>query len=662
MRAALAIREWIREQQEELQVRIAVNTGEALVSLGARPAEGEAMASGDVVNTTARLQAAAPVNGILVGAETYRATRHAIEYDDAAAVLAKGKAEPIPVWEAVQARGRFGVDLLREVGTPLIGRERDLGALEDALDRARQQRSPQLVTLVGEPGIGKSRLAYELMQTVEAEPELIRWRQGRSLPYGEGVTFWALAEMVKAEAAILETDSPEHVGDKLHAAVEAVVSDQREAEWIEGHLRTLVGVGGEADLGVERQREAFAAWRRFLEALANERPLVLVFEDLHSADDSLLDFVDHLVEWASAVPILVLATARPELLERRTGWGGGKPNATTLTVAPLSDEETHRLLAALLERPLISADTQSELLSRAGGNPLYAEQYARMLAEHGSADRLTLPETVQGIIAARLDLLSAEEKALIQDASIVGKLFWSGAVAEIGGGEPWRTEELLHSLERKEFVQRAQASSGAGETEYAFRHILVRDVAYGQIPRAGRARKHRDAAAWIETLGRPDDHAETLAHHYGEALALARATGEATDELVAQARGALRRAGDRAFALSSIDGARAFYRRALELTPPGELEWAELVVRHVAPGFNAEPESGALERARDVLLAAERLEDAAEAELYLGWARWNEGRGREATDHHVAAVRLVSELPDSHTTAYLRANWRSRSC
>src|SRR5919204_5630918 len=451
VRAAIAIRDWVREQGEDLQVRIAVNTGEALVRLGAATGEGEGMASGDVVNTAARLQAAAPVNGILVGETTQRATMHAIEYRQREPVTAKGKAKPVPVWEPLQPRARLGVDLLREVKTPLIGRERDLALLEDALARARQQHSLQLVALVGEPGIGKSRLVFELMQVVEAEPELIRWRQGRSLPYGEGVSFWALAEMVKAEAGILESDSPAEVEEKLHAAVEAAMAEEPEAPWVENHLRILVGIGEEAELGPERQKEAFAAWRRFLEALARERPLVLVFEDLHAADDSLLDFVDHLVDWASGVPILVLATTRPELLERRRDWGGGKPNATTLTVAPLSDEETHRLIVALLEQPLLTAEVQSDLLARAGGNPLYAEQYVRMLAESGSPEAIFLPETVQGIIAARLDLLSGDEKRLVQNASVVGKVFWNGAAAAIDGDDPLAIEEQLHTLERKEF-------------------------------------------------------------------------------------------------------------------------------------------------------------------------------------------------------------------
>ncbi len=614
------------------------------------------MASGDVVNTASRLQSAAPVNGILVGETTHRATRHAIEYREAEPVEAKGKAKPVQVWEALQPRARLGIDLLREVKTPLIGRERDLAALEDALARARQQQSLQLVTLVGEPGIGKSRLVFELMQVVEAQPELIRWRQGRSLPYGEGASFWALAEMVKAEAAILETDSPQEVADKLDAAVEAAMLEEREAQWVAGHLRTLAGVGEEAELGPERRQEAFAAWRRFLEALASERPLVLVFDDLHSADDSLLDFVDHLVDWASGVPILVLATARPELLERRSGWGGGKPNAATLTIAPLSDEETHRLLGALLEQPLLTAERQSALLARAGGNPLYAEQYVRMLSEYDSTDEMPLPETVQGLIAARLDLLSSADKRLLQNASVVGKVFWRGAAAAIDGDDPAAIDEQLHALGRKQFVQRAQASSVADETEYSFRHLLVRDVAYGQIPRAARAAKHRAAAAWIEGLPRPDDYAETLAHHYGEALELARAIGEETDELVARTRDALRAAGDRAYALGSLKTAREHYRSAMELWPPESPDWARLVVSYRRGSVFPEYAPEFLVRARDILVEAGDAAYAAEAELYLFWDAWNEGRGEEMSARYGRLLELADELEPSHTKAYLLAN------
>ena len=498
VRAALAIRDWAREQGDELQVRIAVNTGEALVALDARPSEGEAMAAGDVVNTAARLQAAAPLNGILVGEQTYRATSEVFDYSKAEPVVGKGKSEPIPVWEALEARSRFGVDVSRRADTPLVGRGREQELLVSTLGRVREERSPQLVTIVGVPGIGKSRLVLELFRAVEEDPEFVTWRQGRSLPYGEGVTFWALAEIVKAEAGILENDTPEQAEEKLVRTVAQLGSDASERQWLERHLRPLAGVAEEEPTGAA---EGVAAWRRFLEALAEERPLVLVFEDLHWADASLLEFVDQLVERVSGVPLLVLATARPELLQRRPGWGGGKANALSISLSPLSDEDTARLVQALLERPLLDAQTQEALLGRAGGNPLYAEQYARVLLERG--DLSELPETVQGIIAARLDALSEDEKQLLQDAAVVGKVFWMGAVEAVGSVTRTQAEELLFALERKEFLGRSRVSSVAGESEFVFRHLLIRDIAYGQIPRAARSLKHRHAAAWIESLGRP---------------------------------------------------------------------------------------------------------------------------------------------------------------
>ena len=307
------------------------------------------MAAGDIVNTCSRLQSAAPVDGILVDESTYRATSNVIEYRDAEPVAAKGKTEPIRVWEVVAPRNRLGVDIAFRGGAELIGREQELRLLRDALARSERERAPQLVTLVGAPGIGKSRLLFELYAALDDDPEVFaNWRQGRSLPYGEGVSFWALGEMVKAQAGILESDSSDEAAAKLGTAVTTVVHDEVEAQWVDEHLGPLVGLEGPEEVGGDLRREAFAAWRRFFEALAETRPLVLVFEDLHWADDGLLDFVDHLVDWATDVPILVVCTARPELVERRPGWGGGKRSALTVSLSPLSDADIERLLQALL--------------------------------------------------------------------------------------------------------------------------------------------------------------------------------------------------------------------------------------------------------------------------------------------------------------------------
>jgi class 3 adenylate cyclase/tetratricopeptide (TPR) repeat protein len=568
VRAALAIRDWVHEEGQ-VQVRIAVSTGEALVTMGARPAAGEGMAAGDVVNTAARLQAAAPVNGILVGERTFRATRATIEYRDADPVAAKGKREPVLVWEAVAARARLGVDVPFEARTTLVGREREVGALHDALTRVRAERTPQLVTLVGVPGIGKSRLVYELSRIVDADAELISWRQGRSLPYGEGVSFFALAEMVKAQADILEDDTADQGRAKLAQMTADLIPGTPDADWVQRHLGALIGLPDSGvSAGSDRRSELFAAWRHFFEALAEQRPLVLVFEDLHWADDGLLDFVDYLAEWAGQVPLLVVGTARPELLARRSGWGGGKPNALTLSLAPLSDDDTARLMGLLLDRGLVEAGQQVALLAHAGGNPLFAEQYVQMLTDQGAGRRLSLPESIQGIIGARLDLLAPPEKRLLQDAAVIGKVFWPGAVAALGGpvgrGE---LERYLHTLERKQFVRRERRSSVTGETQYAFVHVLLRDVAYAQIPRAARVGKHTKAAGWIESLGRAEDHAEMLAHHYLSALELARAANQDTGGLAPGARAALQAAGERAFTLNAFKSAAGLYRAALSLWP-----------------------------------------------------------------------------------------------
>ncbi len=616
VRAALALRETIQEDAEDRHWRIGITTGEAIARLGARSETGDLSASGDVVNTAARLQAAAGTDAILVDETTYRATERAIDYREAQSVEVTGKAEPVAVWEAVAARARLGTDVRQFGSTPLIGRERDLATLVAAVGRVREEREPQLVTLVGVPGIGKSRLTFELFNALEQEPELFSWLQGRSLPYGEGVSFWALAEIVKAQAGIFESDDAESSGAKLLEAIESQGVDPAEVGWLERHLRPLVGLQADQELSGDRRDEAFAAWRRFLEALAEERPLVAVFEDLHLADEGLLDFVDHLVEWASGVPLLVLCTARPELIGRRSGWGGGKANSTTLSLAPLSDEETAHLVHALLEQPLLEAELQATLIARAGGNPLYAEEFARLVGEGRQLQQL--PESVQGIIAARLDALSEAEKELIQDAAVIGKVFWLGALTQMGGHERAAAERGLHALERKEFLRRERSSSVAGESEYAFGHLLVRDVAYGQIPRGRRADKHRLAAEWIETIGRPDDQAELLAHHYLAALELARAAGRPLDELETPARLALRDAGERAAALNAFASAESYFKAALELWPLDDAERPRLLFAYGKMlAITEEAGDEMLREAVEALRAVGDSETAAEAEVLL---------------------------------------------
>jgi class 3 adenylate cyclase/tetratricopeptide (TPR) repeat protein len=671
VRAALAIREAVAEHDEAdpqlgLQVRIGATTGEALVSLDTGPDLSEEMVTGEVLNTAARLQAAAPMDGILVDETTWRATDRVIAYQPAHPIQAKGKTEPVMVWQALAPRANLTVDVEQTPQTALVGRERERGLLGDALARARAEQTVQLMTLVGVPGIGKSRLVWELAKLVEAHEDLIVWRQGRCLPYGEGVALWALGEIVKAQAGILETDPAEAAAAKLDQAVTGLLDDDAEAAWVAGHLRPLVGLAGAEAWGGDRQAEAFAAWRRFLEALAEQGPAVLVFEDLHWADDALLDFLDHLVDWAVDVPLLVVCTARPELLVRRPGWGGGKPNVATVSLPPLSEADTARLLIALLGQVLLPAETQAALLDRAGGNPLYAGEYVRMLADRGylkndggswrldRAEELPLPETVQGIIAARLDALTPQDKALLQDAAVLGKVGWVGALAALGTAEPLQLEGRLHALERRELLRRERRSAVAGERQYAFRHVLVRDVAYDQLPRAARAKKHQQAAEWLQALSpdRAEDRAELLAHHWQAALQYAKAAGQDTEMLAVPARLALREAGDRALALNAFAAAARWYQAALTLWPADDPDRPRLLLRlGMARLWTESTGEELLEEARDGLLAQGDREAAAQAEALLGRLSSMRGQGERSLEHDRRAVALLENARPSPAKA-----------
>ena len=658
VRAALAVRDAVArlnddEPDRDLHVRIAVNTGEALVSLDASPGEGEAMVAGDVINTAARIQSAAPVDGILVGEQTFTATERQIVYQEADAIDAKGKIEPVSVWEAFEARSRLGVDLGGAGRAALIGRDRELDLLVDVLTRSRGERSTQLVTLVGVPGIGKSRLVYELRRVVDEDDELITWKQGRCLPYGEGVSYWALGEIVKAQAGILESDAADATAAKLEEVV-GLLPDEGERAWVARHLRPLLGLGSD-DLSGDTRGEAFAAWRRFIEAIAESGPTVLVFEDLHWADDGLLDFVDNLVDWVDGVPLLVLCTARPELLDRRPDWGGGKRNATVVSLAPLADEDTAGLVLALLERPLLDVEAQQALVARAAGNPLYAEEFVRILEAGANVDT-ALPDTIQGIVAARVDLLPPAEKELLRNAAVLGKVFWSDALASIGGVEPWELSETLRSLERKEFIRREHRSSVAGASQHAFVHALVRDTTYGQLPRAARAARHVEAAAWIESLpeDRAEDRAETLAHHYLTAIELIRAAGEDVGPLSARAVEPLTEAGERSLALSAHPAAARFLSHALELVPEGE-EPAPALLLAAGKAFDSIGRTGdELARAVDGFERRGDPERAAEAAALASRHAWH-ALSSDVDSWLERAAALVEHRPASRAKAFVVA-------
>ena len=648
VRSGLRILDTIEELRDgglELAVRAAVTTGEAVVALGARPERGEGMVTGDVVNTAARLQSAAPVGSVLVDETTMRSAEAAITFEPLDPVEAKGKADPIPVWRATHARSRVGQP---EAAThsPFVGREHERTLLLETFLRAERESSVQLVTVVGEPGIGKSRLVTELRTTLDERPDIVTWRHGRCLPYGEGITFWALGEIVKAEAGILESDDPRETAAKLDVMLAGLFADEAERAWFASRLAPLVGVG-EDEAAVSRE-EAFTAWRRFLEAVAARRPCVVVIEDLHWADGALVEFVEHLVNWSMPVPLLLLCTARPELFERQPSWGGGKRNATTISLSPLSIEESSRLIHVLLDRTLLPAETQSVLLERAGGNPLYAEQFARMLRERGDVEGLDVPETVQALMTARLDTLRPELKTLVHDAAVVGRIFWSGAVAAMGDRDPGAVRRELNELVHREFVRPIRVSSIDGEDEFAFWHALVRDVAYQQIPRSPRADKHVAAARWIEqTAGdRVADHAEILVYHYGEALDLARAAGDLRPDVELSLARFLVLAGDRALHLD-MQAAESHYRRALELSKADELARATVLAKlaHVLVQRGERDEAFGAFHDAIAVLRSEQPSEAADAMRNLAQAMWLHGEVDTAQALGDEAISILERDP-----------------
>src|SRR3954469_4284531 len=638
-----------------LSVRAAINTGEAVVTLAARPGEGEAMVAGDVVNTAARMQQHAPINGVAVGESTYRATRDLFDYAELPSVSVKGKSAPVALWHARAARRRFGVDVEPAARTPFIGRDDDLALLQSTYARTLRESSTQLVTITGEPGVGKTRLTSEFRDWVDDQPELVFWRQGRSLPYGEGITYWALGEMLKAQAGILESDPPEEALDKLAVAVREVAGDASEQEWLISSLAPLVGAADGS--ATSTPETAFSAWRRFLEGIAAQRPLIAVFEDLHWADERLLAFVEHLVDWSSGVPLLVLCTARPELYERSPGWGGGKRNSNTISLPPLGSEDRARLLAALLQRAVLPAETQTRLIEHAGGNPLYAEEFVRMLADTGllTAEGVLLdgdirvPDSVQALIAARLDTLAAERKALLHDAAVIGKVFWSGAVGAMGGVDEQTVRAGLHELVRKELVRAVRESSVKDQTEYAFWHALVRDVAYSQIPRAARARKHVAAAEWVERMAgdRGTDHAELLAYHYERALELARvADGDADRQpLEEAARRAFDLAGDRVVSLELLK-AHTYYVRAADLYPKHDVRRARMLLKALqGRGGSLDTAEKLASEAVEIFRASEDEPGEGAALVVLAHIVWVQGETARGNELEAEALAKLERHP-----------------
>jgi predicted ATPase/class 3 adenylate cyclase len=650
-----------------MRFRVGVSTGEALVDLAAAHDGGQAIVAGDVVNTASRLQSAAPPGGVLVCGATYQLTRSAIHFAEQPPVTLRGRSTPTEVWLALAPVQRQHPDREPDA-TPLIDREHELGLLVNALHRSLRDRLPQVVTVFGRAGIGKSRLVRELFGHAERlVDEPLTWRTGRCPPFGENVAFAALADIVKAEAGVLDTDTATAAAHRLEAAVAELAGPAERGRLVDG-LRPLVGLPG-PPLPAE---EAESTWRRFLVALAARRPTVLVFEDLHWADEAMLRFVELLGASARDVPLLLLCTARPELIDRDPTWAGTITGSVTITLPPLRNSGIASLYSHMFGQAAFSADMLSPLVELADGNPLYAQEYVRMLIEQGALRQagrswaldqhdLPMPDSVHSVIANRVDLLEPQDRTVLLAASVVGMQFWPGAVAASLGRSVESVERALRRLEQRDFVHEQPESTMAGQPEYRFRHVLVRDVCYQRLPRTERVARHERTGDWLDALSRSRDTdlAEVLAHHRWAAHEIARSLGIGTERYAPAARDALHRAARRAYALHALDAAANHAGRALGLCddsdPRGRLQ-LELLSTEISfyrdgSGFLKSGGPDQLTGLADRLAAVGDQAGAARAWTLLGQAAWLRADRSAALSCLNRAVRIFESLPDTTAKA-----------
>ena len=556
---------------EELRARAGVLTGEAAVTLGA---EGQGMVAGDLVNTASRIQSIAPPGSVYVGDATRRATEQTIAYEDAGAHELQGKGGLYPLSRALRvvsgARGSLKAEGLE---APFVGRDRELRLVKELFHSAVDEGTAHLVSFIGIAGIGKSRLAWEFFKYMDGLPQITYWHRGRCLSYGEGVTYWALADMVRMRCRISEDEQPASALLKLKAVVSEHVLDDEERRFVEPRVAHLLGL--EEGPRYERD-ELFAAWRVFFERLAAVNPVAMVFEDMQWADDSLLDFIDYLLEWSRQHPIFVCTLARPEIHERRPTWGAGRRSFTSLYLEPLSNHAMEQLLGGLV--PGLPDELTAQILERAEGVPLYAVETVRMMLDRGALvqdgpvyrpaapiAQLEVPETLHALIAARLDGLAPDERRLLQNAAVLGKTFTRQALGTLAGLGDDDLSPLLHTLVRKEIFSVQADPRSPEHGQYSFVQDLLRHVAYETLSRAERRSRHLAAAAHLESaFAEEDEVVEVLASHYLDAF---RAAPDAPDaaEIKVKAREMLARAGDRAASLAAAREAQRYYVQAAEL-------------------------------------------------------------------------------------------------
>ena len=672
VRAALAVQDGfdsfakvIRDRHgADVRLRIGVNTGEVVAGREAA-ARGELMVSGDAVNVAARLQQNAEPGEVLVGQRTQAASSRAISYEPHEPITAKGKQDPLPAWVAKSAAPEREAAVRGVAGltAPMVGRDEELAVLTAVATRVERDRAPQLVTLFGQAGVGKSRLLDELVERLPGS----RLLKGRCLPYGEGVTYWPLAEAAKVHAGILDTDPAEIALAKLRAAIESVVPEEQVERVLEAATWTigfsLPSLASEADPH-EVGRRLEHGWARYVAALGREQLTVVAVEDVHWGSSALLDLLEQLAESLTDTHVLLVCTARLELLEVRPTWGAGKQNATSLSLAPLTSAESEELVLSLLGRAQMPVDVHDRVLASAEGNPFFLEEMLNMLIEEGALERqnggwvstdrlaeISIPDSVHGVIAARIDLLEAAARDALRRCSVVGRTFWPAAVGV--------DEDVLASLSRSGLVSDRPDSVMAGMREFAFKHALTRDVVYATLPRPERRELHRSVAEWIQDVA-PDrgaEAAELAAYHYGQAIAY----GEDDPAVSSRAFELLLAASEAAFGRAALEAARMQLDQALELAGDDKQRAAAQLALARLDQTEGSYES-ALERL-DVLEGLLEVDDAELRSEALGWrsrVSWLTGRWDEALSSSNAAVAALADLPESPQLARALAR-RSQS-
>jgi class 3 adenylate cyclase/tetratricopeptide (TPR) repeat protein len=646
---------------EGLRARAGVLTGEAAVTLHT---EGEGMVAGDLVNTASRIQALAEPGSVLVGESTKRATEAAIAYSDAGDHQLKGRVEPVRLFRALRVTaGRAGALKMEGLEPPFVGRDRELRFVKELFHASAEERKAQLVSVGGIAGIGKSRLSWEFEKYIDGLIDDVWWHRGRCLAYGDGVAYWALAEMVRMRCGIFEDEEPVSASEKLRAALTEHLTDSEERQWVEPRLAHLLGLEA-APIG--DQENLFSAWRILFERLADQWPTILVFEDMQWADAGLLDFIEYLLDWSHSLPLFVLVLARPEFADKRPSWGAGRRSFSSLYLEPLSSQAMNELLAGLV--PGLSDDLRASILARAEGIPLYAVETVRMLLDRGMLTRegdtyrligpietLEVPETLQALIAARLDSLTADERHLLQDASVLGKVFTKHGLQALTATSESELDPLLGALVRKEMLSIQANRRSPEHGQYSFLQDLVRRVAYETLSRRERKSKHLAAADYLLALSsaEEDEAIEVIASHYLDAYAAA-PDDEDAEQVRAKACETFTRAGERAASLAANAQAQQAFERAVELTDDA-LSQAELHERAgvaAAIGGRTDDANSHFEQSIALFEARGAVHPAARVSARLAEILWDRGRMEDGLKSMECSLAvLLTEEPDEDVAA-----------